>query len=202
MKLYGSDTSPYVRKLRVMIKEKQLPVEYVLADPRAPDSPIPALNPLGLVPVLLRDDGSTLFDSPVVAEFLDSMKAPPLIPAAGESRWQVLRWAALGDGILDQAVARTMELRRPGPQQSAEANGKREEKIARAMDHADAQLGDGAWLIDNRYTLADIALAASLEYVDFRYPHEWRGARPRLARWLAAISARAAFVDTRPPAGK
>lgn len=201
MKLYGSDTSPYARKLRVMIKEKQLPVEYVPADPHAPDSPIPALNPLGLIPVLVRDDGSTLFDSPVIAEFLDALKAPAFIPPAGESRWQVLRWAALGDGILDQAVARTMELRRPAAQQSAEVQQKRNVKIARAMDYAERHI-TGAWLVENRYTLADIALAAALEYVDFRYPHDWRSARPALATWLTAVSARPAFIDTRPPAGK
>jgi glutathione S-transferase len=201
MKLFGSHTSPYVRKLRVLIQEKPLPCEFVLAEPRDAAGPIQARNPLALAPVLERDDGSALFDSPVIAEYLDSLAPPPFIPVSGEARWQVLRWAALADGILDQAVARTMELRRPPAQQSAEVQQSRDTKIARAMDYAERAIA-GAWLVGERYSFADIALAAALEYVDFRYPHDWRGARPALAHWLAAISARPAFIDTRPPAGK
>lgn len=199
MKLYGSLTSPYVRKTRTLITEKQLPVEFVAVDPRAPDSPVPNLNPLGLVPVLERDDGSTLFDSPVIAEYLDSLRSPPLIPIAGDSRWNVLRIAALGDGILDVATARTMELRRPAPQQSPATLKRQEEKIAHAITFAESHLPNGSWWVENRLTLADLALAVALEYVDFRYPHDWRSAHPRIAKWLEPISARASFRETRPP---
>lgn len=199
MKLYGSLTSPYVRKIRMLIAEKAIDCEFVVADPTAPDTLIPAYNPLGLVPTLVRDDGSALFDSPVIAEYLDSLKAPALIPASGEPRWQVLRWAALADGILDQTVARTMELRRPEPQRSAEVNQRREQKIARALDYAERHVPAGAHLAEGRLTLADIALAAALGYIDFRYPHDWRAACPRLAAWHAGFGARAAYGDTRAP---
>jgi glutathione S-transferase len=199
MKLYGSATSPYVRKLRVLIQEKQLPCEFVLTEPRDPTGPIQARNPLALAPVLERDDGSALFDSPVIAEYLDALKAPALIPASGDARWGVLRWAALGDGILDQAVARTLELRRPSAQQSCEAQQAREQKIARACVFAEQHLGRGAFLVESRLTLADIAMASALEYIDFRFPHAWRVDSPRLASWLAEISIRPSFVATRPP---
>ncbi len=199
MKLYGSATSPYVRKVRVVVKEKQLPVEFIVADPWATDSPVPVLNPLGLVPVLERDDSSALFDSPVIVEYLDSLKTPALIPVAGDARWQVLRWAALGDGIADAAAARMVELRRAEPQRSADALKRHEAKIARAIAFVERELEDGPWLVENRLTLADIALTTAFGYVDFRYPHEWKSSHPRLAKWFAAMSARPAFAETRPP---
>src|SRR3990170_2078262 len=108
MKLYGSLTSPYVRKARVLIREKNLACEFVVADAWAADSPIPALNPLGKVPVLVLDNGKTLFDSPVIVEYLDSLKTPPLLATSGETRWQMLCWTALADGMLD-AVVRSEE---------------------------------------------------------------------------------------------
>ena len=121
-------------------------------------------------------------------------------PAAGERRWQVLRWAALADGILDQAVGRTMELRRPAAERSAEANQRRERKIARALAFAEGAVPAGSYLADGRLTLADIAFAVVLEYIDLRYPHDWRSRHGRLAAWHAGIAARPAFVATRPPA--
>ena len=132
MKLYGSLTSPYVRKARVLIREKNLPCEFVVADAWAADSPIPPLNPLGKVPVLVLDNGEVLFDSPVIVEYLDALIPPALLAAAGEARWQMLRWEALADGILDAVVARLLESRRPAAQQSAQNIQRQEEKIARA----------------------------------------------------------------------
>lgn len=199
MKIYGSLTSPYVRKTRALIAEKQLACEFIVVDPHAPDSTVPRYNPLGLVPVIERDDGSTLFDSPVITEYLDSLKPPALIPPAGEARWQALRWAALADGILEQTVGRTMELRRPLAQQSADANARREQKIARALEFAEQHLPPGSFLVENRLTIADIALTVALEYIDLRYAHDWRRGFPRLAAWHAHLATRPAFVATRPP---
>lgn len=200
MKLYGSPTSPYVRKTRVLLAEKGIGCEFVVVDAHAADSPVPAHNPLGLVPTVVRDDGSALFDSPVITEYLDRLKPPALIPAAGEPRWQVLRWAALADGILDQAVGRTMELRRPPAEQSAGANQRREQKIARALEFAERWVPAGTYLAEDRLTLADIAFVVALEYIDLRYPHDWRSRHPRLAAWHAAVATRQAFIETRPPA--
>lgn len=199
MKLYGSLTSPYVRKARVLLREKNLPCEFVVADAWAADSPIPPLNPLGKVPVLALDNGEVLFDSPVIVEYLDSLKAPALLPAAGEARWQALRWEALADGILDAVVARFLETRRPAPQQSAENIQRQEGKIARALEYAERHLGKGPWLLSDGFTVADLAVAVALEYTDFRYPHDWRRRHPRLGAWHGGIGARASFVETLPP---
>ncbi|MDH5486599.1 MAG: glutathione S-transferase N-terminal domain-containing protein [Gammaproteobacteria bacterium] len=199
MKLYGSLTSPYVRKARVLIQEKKLPCEFILVDAWAADSPVPALNPLGKVPVLVRDDQSVLFDSPVIVEYLDALKPPSWLPASGEARWEMLRWQALADGLLDAAVIRFLESRRPAAQQSADNVRRQEEKIARALEFTARHLPKGSWLMSDRFTLADLAMGVALEYIDFRYPHDWRGRYPRLGEWLAGLSARPAFIDTRPP---
>jgi glutathione S-transferase len=228
MKLYGSLTSPYVRKCRIVLHEKGIACEFVAASPG--DAPVARLNPLGKVPVLERepadvpnqvagrtseasrasesargprldpigDDGSALFDSPVIFEYLDSLKPPALLAASGEDRWQMLRLQALADGILDATVARMIELRRPPEQQSAKERQKQEEKVTRALVFAERHAA-GAYLMQNKFTAADLCLAVALEYVDFRYAHDWRARHPMLARWLAGISARAAFLDTVPP---
>ncbi len=199
MKLYGSLTSPYVRKARILIREKNLACEFVVADAWAADSPIPALNPLGKVPVLALDNGELLFDSPVIVEYLDSLKAPALLPAPGEARWVMLRWEALGDGMLDAAVIRLLESRRPAAQQSAETIKRQEEKIARSLDYTERHLGNGPWLMSDRFTIADLAMAVALEYIDFRYPHDWRSRHRRLASWLAGVGTRPSFIETLPP---
>lgn len=199
MKLYGSLTSPYVRKARILIQEKKVPCEFVVADAWAADSPIPALNPLGKVPVLALDDGKVLFDSPVIVEYLDALKPPALLAAAGEARWETLRWQALTDGMLDAVVTRLLESRRPVAQQSADNIRRQEEKVARSMEYAARHLSKGAWLLSDRFTLADLVMGVALEYTDFRYPHDWRQRHARLGEWLAGISARPAFVETRPP---
>jgi len=199
MKLYGSLTSPYVRKCRILVKEKGLACEFVVADAWAADSPVPALNPLGKVPVLEHHDGSSLFDSPVILEYLDSLKPPALLAPGGEERWQMLRIQALADGILDATVTRLLETRRPAAQQSAENIQRQEQKIARALAYADRLPRGEAYLLENRFTVADLCLGVALEYIDFRYPHDWRGRHPRLALWLAGIATRPAFAETVPP---
>lgn len=199
MKLYGSLTSPYVRKARILIGEKSLPCEFTVADAWAADSPIPALNPLGKVPVLVLDNNDVLFDSPVIVEYLDALKTPALLAASGEARWNMLRWEALADGMLDAVATRLLESRRPAAQQSADNIRRQEEKIARSLEYTAHHLGKGPWLMSDRFTLADLVMAVALEYTDFRYPHDWRSHYPQLGQWLAGISVRPSFIETRPP---
>lgn len=217
MKLYGSETSPYVRKARVLIHEKALDCQFVVLDAWAADSKVPAMNPLGKVPVLERTDGSVLYDSPVIVEYLDTLKSPTRLPAAGEAasapslarsprlipdgeaRWIALRWQALADGVLDATVARLLESRRESAQQSMKDIRRQEEKVACALDWMERQVGDRRWLMGDTFSLADLVVGVALDYVDFRYPHEWRARCPALARWQAVIRARPSFVATRAP---
>ena len=199
MKLYGSLTSPYVRKARILLREKSIECEFVVSDPWDETSIIRRLNPLGKVPVLELDGGSTLFDSPVIIEYLDSLKGDSLLPTSGETRWQVLRWQALGDGILDAAVARFLETRRPEELQSSATISHQESKIARALAFMDEADKGEHYFVDNRFTLADLTIGVALEYVDFRYPHNWREQFPRIALRLAGLGTRPSFAETVPP---
>ncbi len=202
MKLYGSLTSPYVRKARVLLHEKNIPCEFIIAGASDPGSPVPALNPLGKVPVLALDNGEPLFDSPVIVEYLDALTAPAWLPAAGEARWATLRLEALADGMMDAVVARLIETRKPPAQQAADFIRNQESKVARSLDYAERQLGGKSWFMSDRFGVADLAVGVALEYIDFRYAHDWRSGHPRLAQWLAGVGARPSFLETRAPGGR
>ena len=199
MKLFGSETSPYVRKARVLIAEKDIACDWVLERPADPGGRFRELNPLGKIPVLERDDGEVLFDSPVIVEYLDTLGGERLIPAEGEARWQVQKFHALADGMLDSTVTRFLEGLRPEDKRMQEAIDKHEKKITDSLDYADRLMSQSEFVVGNSFTFADLALAVALEYVDFRFPHDWRGKRPALAGWLAGMSARPSFVSTQPP---
>jgi len=198
MKLYGSLTSPYVRKVRVFLKEKGIAYEFVVEGPAEPAGNVARLNPLGKVPTLVRDDGEVLFDSPMIVEYLDSLKGAPLIPPPGEARWQAQRWHALGQGMADATVTRLMETRRAPERQEPAVIHKQEGKIAAALNFADSHLKGGEFLVGKQLTVADIALGVALGYIDLRYAHEWRSSRPRLDQWFATFSRRPSFIETAP----
>jgi glutathione S-transferase len=198
MKLYGSLTSPYVRKVRVFLKEKGIDYEFIVEGPADAAGNVARLNPLGKVPVLVRDDGEVLFDSPTIIEYLDSLRGAPLIPPTGEARWQTQRWHALGQGIADATVTRLMEIRRNAERQDPSVIQKQEGKIKAALSFAESHVEGGEFLLGAQLTVADVAMGVALGYVDLRYAHEWRRAHPKLAKWFAAFSLRPSFIETAP----
>jgi glutathione S-transferase len=201
MQLIGSPTSPYVRKVRVYLKETGARCDFVPVDAWHPDTCLLTMAPLGKVPVLVRDDGSTLFDSLLVIEYLDHMllEAKRLLPMQGEARWEVLCWHAIAHGLIDATVTRLLDLRRPEPLRSAEVRAREEVRIARTLDSLERDLAARQWACLDRLTLADVTLGVALQYIDFRYPHDWRERRPALADWIARVGARSSFAETLPP---
>lgn len=200
MKLYGSPTSPYVRKARVLIHEKSMPVEFVVEDPWTEDSPIVARNPLSKVPVLEIGPDSYMFESTLVSHYLDHTDGKSLTPRDPAGYWQSQWWQSLGQGIIDAGIARILEIRRPEDKQMAEKIAREEKRIARAIELAEKTIKEGSeFLIGNRFGLADIAMGVALQYTDFRHPHDWRSGAPKLAKWLAGIAARPSFEETLPP---
>ena len=199
MKLITSLTSPFGRKIRILLQEKNISCEIIEDVPWNADTITPQYNPLGKIPVLLRDDGSTLFDSRVIALYLDSLDAPALIPAEGEARLQVLRWEALADGISDAAAAVFIERRRDAPLQS-------QDWIARQLGKVHAGLNEAERALDGntctgRFTLADIALIAALDYVQLRLGADLSlQDYPRLNTFCANLQSRTSVASTRPPA--
>ncbi len=190
MKLLGSDTSPYTRKARLVLLEKGLPFTYVIAPPREPGSPVPQHNPLGRVPTLLLDDGTAVFDSPVICEYLDTLNDRPiLIPRSDPlARMRVRRWEALADGIMDSAVVVRLESLRPAEKQDPPTLALHGNAISRALALAERWLGGRSWCEGESLTLADLALVSALLYLDLRQPErDWRGQHPGLADWVAPM---------------
>lgn len=199
MKLYGSLTSPYARKARILIKEKRLPIEFVVEDPWPDDSPIVAKNPLSKVPVLEVARGRYLFESVFVTHYLDHLDGKPLAPREAAGYWKAQWWQALGNGIIDAVVARVLETRRPLEKQWAEKIAREERRVERAIELAERTFRHGRFLVGSSFTMADLVMGVALQYVDFRYPHDWRSRHPRLAKWHAGIAARPSFEETLPP---
>jgi glutathione S-transferase len=193
MKLLGTLTSPYTRKARLVALEKELPCSFVVDPPREPGSQVPRANPLARVPTLVLDDGTVIYDSPVICEYLDSLHdRPALIPRSDPlARMRVRRWEALADGIMDSAVVVRLESLRPPERQDAATTALHGGAITRALAHADAQLSGRPWCEGDALSLADLALVSALLYLDLRQPErDWRGQHPVLATFAARLCAR------------
>lgn len=204
MKLIGSLTSPYVRKVRVTMAEKKLDYQLVLEDVWGSDE-ILKLNPLGKVPLLLMEGGEAVFDSRVIVEYVDSLSpVGKLIPGTGRERAEVRTWEALADGLLDACVAVRMEgiwPARTEAQRSQAWIDRYTLRIHTALEALAKGLGDKPWCAQGHFTLADIAVGCALGYLDFRFAHlAWRDTHPNLARLAEKLHTRASFIETAPPA--
>ncbi len=201
MKLLASLTSPYARKVRVALAEKKIEYTLVVDSPWEPASKVSEHNPLGKIPVLLMEDGTAVYDSRVIVEYLDTVSpVSRLIPEPNRQRIQVRRWEALADGICDAVAAIFLERKRAARQQSPEWIERQEKKVELGTRAMSLDLGDKAWCTGDAYTLADICAGCALGYLDFRYPElNWREDYPNLARLAEKLSKRPSFIDSAPP---
>lgn len=193
MKLLGTQTSPYVRKARLVLLEKNIPHTYIIDPPSEPGSQVARVNPLGRIPALIIDSETCVFDSTVITEYVDTLNdTPVLIPRDNAlERMCVRRWEALADGVMDSAVVVRMESMRPADKQDASIISPHNSAITRALAYAAEQLGTREWCEGNAITLADLALVSALIYLDLRQAErDWRGAHPNLAAWFSRISTR------------
>ncbi len=203
MKLIGAVTSPYVRKVRIVMAEKKLDFQFITEDVWAADSTISQSNPLGKVPCLVMEGGEALFDSRVIVEYIDTLSpVGKLIPTVGRERAEVKTWEALADGILDAAILARLEATWPGrtPEQRSSAWIERQMgKIDLSLKAVSQGLGEKAYCAGVYFSLADIAVGCVLGYLDFRFPQiNWRADYPNLAKLNDKLAARASFVDTKP----
>ena len=197
MKLRYSATSPYVRKVMITAIEtgQDSVLECIPTNPWAPETDLPRNNPLGKVPALVVDEGLTLFDSPVICEYLCSRVGASLVPKEGFDRWRVLCLEALCDGICDSAVLCVLENKRPEEIRKQDWIERQKRAIARAEDSLEEAVVD--W--GDELTLGQISAGAALGYVDFRLPDvDWRSSRPRLAKWYEGFSQRPSMKQTVP----
>lgn len=207
MKLIGSLTSPYVRKVRVVLAEKKLDYQFVLEDVWARDD-ILAANPLGKVPCLVMEGGEAVFDSRVIVEYVDMLSpVGKLIPATGRERAEVRTWEALADGLLDASIAARLEQTWAGRAEGERSQAWVDRQMVRvdsALQAMSRGLGEKAFCAGagTHFTLADIAVGVALGYLDFRFPAiDWRSAHPNLQRLHDKLVARQSFIDTAPLQG-
>jgi glutathione S-transferase len=203
MKLIGSLTSPYVRKVRVVMAEKKLDFQLVLEDPWGSEAVLQS-NPLGRVPCLVMEGGEAVFDSRVIVEYLDTLSpVGKLIPPSGRERTEVRTWEALADGVLDASIAARLEQTwsgRSDEQRCAAWIERQMSRVHAALQAMGQGLGDKPWCAGNHYTLADVAVGCALGYLDFRFPQiDWRSSYPNLKKLGDKLATRPSFVDTAPP---
>jgi len=204
MKLYLTPASPYARKVRMVALEAGItePIDLIEVDLAAPPADFLAANPLGKVPALVADEGGTLFDSPVICEYLAQLGGDlTLFPPPGPARWAALRKQALGDGIMDALVLNMLELRRDEAQRSSQMMARREGQVLKALDMLDAEAAkeDSREEDGTAPTIGDISVACGLGYLDFRFPDlNWRMGRDALATWHKIFAKRAAWRETMP----
>lgn len=201
MKLIGSLTSPFVRKVRVVLAEKKLDYAFELENVWAADTKIHLSNPLGKVPCLVMEDGSTMLDSRVIVEYLDTLTPVcKLLPPTGRDRADVKCWEALADGVLDAAVAVRLERTLRPPEQQSEAWIERQMgKVHAGLAVMSEDLAESPFCKGNHYTLADVAVGCALGWLLFRFPEiSWRDDYANLARLFDKLSERASFKDTVP----
>lgn len=200
MKLVTSLTSPYGRKARIFLLEKKISFQLEVENPWLPDTLVPQFNPLGKVPVLVLEDGISVFDSRVIVEYLDHLTpVAHLIPSEPKNRMIVRGVEALADGVTDAAVAVFLERKRAPEQQSTDWMTLQEKPLFRGLEALSEALGEKPWFLGNSMTLADIACGCMLGYLALRFPEiDWRTAHANLAKLADKLAARPSFQETVP----
>lgn len=200
MKLYHSPTSPFARKVMVVLIETgqdgAVSLQPATGNPLDPGTMPLALNPLGQIPCLERPDGPALYDSRVICRYLDDRAGGRLYPPAPRL-WEALTLESLADGMLNAAVLMRYETHvRPAATQNHDWIEGQWQKIARSLD-----VLEDRWMayLSGPVDIGQIALGAALGYLDFRHgARDWRTGRPGLAAWDAAFAARPSMAATRP----
>jgi glutathione S-transferase len=203
MKLLGSTSSPYVRKVRVVLAEKKLDVDFVTEDVWSADTTIAESNPLGKVPCLIMEGAEALFDSRVIVEYLDTLSpVGKLIPPVGRERAETKTWEALADGLMDAAILARLEATWTGrtkAQRSQVWIDRQLAKVTATVKAMSVGLGDKPFCGGIHFSLADVAVGCALGYLDFRFPQiDWRTDYPNLVRLYDKLMQRASFADTTP----
>ncbi len=203
MKLIGSLTSPYVRKVRVVMAEKKLDYQFVLEDVWANGTNISESNPLGKVPCLVMEAGEAIFDSRVIVEYLDTLSpVGKLIPAQSRERVEVKTWEALADGMSDAGILARMEavwVERPDAQRSQAWIDRQMGKVDASLKAMARGLAEKPYCSGIHLSLSDISVGCALGWLDFRFPEvAWRSSYPNLAKLQDKLMQRQSFIDTKP----
>ncbi|MDA8488640.1 glutathione S-transferase [Kluyvera sp. Awk 3] len=200
MKLVGSYTSPFVRKISILLLEKGIAFDFINEQPYSADTGVAQYTPLGKVPALVTDDGECWYDSPIIAQYIELLGvAPQMVPSDPQQALRIRQLEALADGIMDAGLASVREQARPAAQQSEEEVLRQREKISRSLDALEGYLNDGTLKTDE-LNLATIAIACAIGYLNFRrIAPGWCVERPQLVKLAETLFLRESFARTEPP---
>lgn len=200
MKLIGSYTSPFVRKISVILLEKGITFEFINEMPYNAVNGVAQFNPLGKVPALVTDDGECWYDSPIIAQYIEQLNvAPAMVPHDATAALRLRQLEALADGIMDAGLVSVREQARPAAQQSPEELVRQREKISRGLDALESYVADGTLKADE-LNLATIATACAVGYLNFRHVSPgWCATRPHLVKLVETLFQRDSFARTEPP---
>ena len=200
MKLISATPSPYARKVRIALAEKGLAFELITEVPWNEDTRTPLYNPLEKLPILLLEDGTSVYESHFILEYLEvKHPAPPLLPTDPDGALAAKRLQVLGDGVCDAFVLLFFERMRPADQRSASWMARQQRKIEGGVREIERLIGTRQWAVGDSFGLGDIAVGCTLAYLDVRWPEfDWRGSYPNLARYVDRLSERPSFRATIP----
>ena len=203
MKLIGAVTSPYVRKVRIVMAEKKLDYQFISEDVWSAQTRIQESNPLGKVPCLIMEGGEAVFDSRVIVEYLDTLSpVGKLIPSGGRERAEVKTWEALADGLLDASILARLEAvwaGRTDGQRSQAWIDRQMDKVQQSLQAMSGGLADKPFCSGIHLSLSDIAVGCAVGYLDFRFPQiDWRTPYPNLHKLYDKLSQRQSFIDSQP----
>ena len=184
MKLISATPSPYARKVRIALAEKGLAFELITEVPWNEDTRTPLYNPLEKLPILLLEDGTSVYESHFILEYLEvKHPAPPLLPTDPDGALAAKRLQVLGDGVCDAFVLLFFERMRPADQRSASWMARQQRKIEGGVREIERLIGTRQWAVGDSFGLGDITVRCTLAYLDVRWPEfDWRGSYPNLAR--------------------
>ena len=193
MRLFHASGSPFARKVMACAIARGIEGQITIVPTSGEAAALSAVNPLGKLPCLVTDDGTALFDSRVICEFLDTVgDVFPMFPGHA-ARMRALRFQALGDGICDAAVLRRAEGNRPSEAARDQAIAVQAAKVARSLAALEADPPA------DHLDIGSISVACALGYLDFRFAHEpWRETAPLLSAWFAAMAQRPCLAQTQP----
>ena len=198
MRLIIATPSPFSRKIRVVIREKNIACDEDIHNPWVSDSTVTGLNPLGQIPILTTDDQQQIFDSRVIFDYLEQLKpANPLLPSDPVEQIQTRKIESIADGISDATVLLVLEAHRPKHLQSSDWIERQQKKIENSLHFLNHRLKNRKWFVGDENTLADISVGCALSYIDLRLPYYlWRECFASLRHFSDMIEQRSSFKDT------
>ena len=200
LKLLSATPSPFARKVRVVLLEKNIPFELKTINPWNINADIERFNPLGKIPVLITANNETIYDSKFIIEWIEhNYPDPAVFPTDAKTKFKAQQIQVIADGICEAVILLFFENIRPDPQQSKPWSERQIKKISNGLQALEQQISNDEFCVDNTFGIADISVVSALDYLSLRFKtYEWRNKFTRISKFVARQSARQSFIETMP----